>query len=138
MLAAEGYFNEGPQLANRLDSVMKQLLDAVKELQSMGVAHRDLKPANILMIRREDADDVNDFGIKVGPTICLFLTVEATGYMRGHLVISHSIPGRQVTQIHTRPLSLFDSNSQGALFDLVLVHGALSADDRLRLRDGPL
>jgi serine/threonine protein kinase len=87
MLAAEGYFNEGPQLSNRLDSVMKQLLDAVKELQSMTVAHRDLKAPNILMIRREDADDVNDFGIKVRPTTCLFLTVEATRYMRGHLVI---------------------------------------------------
>lgn len=83
MLPAEGYFDQGPQLANRLDSVMKQLLEAVRELQSMGVAHRDLKPANILMIRREDADDVNDFGIKVGPITCPFLTVEVTGYMRG-------------------------------------------------------
>lgn len=68
--AEEGFFAEGPFLSFRLESVMRQLLAAVRELQDMEVAHRDIKATNALIIK--DRDDPNIFSIKVGLFICMY------------------------------------------------------------------
>jgi serine/threonine protein kinase len=116
---------------------MRQLLNAIRELQDMGVAHRDIKSPNILMIRREGEDE-NDFNIKVG-LVVRFRAFKRSAVRRFMYKITWSSWHTRLPINPTHAIG-HTSHRQEAL-NLTrgwLHHVCVSADDRLWSGDRPL
>lgn len=54
----------GPISANNILSILRQVLEGLKEIHSTGLMHRDLKPSNILLNQKNGQIElvISDFG----------------------------------------------------------------------------
>ena len=95
----------GPQPANRVIHILRQVCESLEEAHSRGMVHRDIKPANIHLGRlglRYDFVKVLDFGLvkTAGPNAELTLAagMDATpgtpAYMPPEIALAEAVDGR--------------------------------------------